>query len=71
MVQALTFEIDVVATYMELLLGIQQVSQMYELYLMIKTSVLHGEALSIASEENSFVTERSGLPYFSTVSAPA
>ena len=38
------FILDVAATYLELLLGIQQVSSMYELYLMIKTSVMQIEA---------------------------
>ena len=38
------FILDVTATYLELLLGIQQVSSMYELYLMIKSSVMQIEA---------------------------
>ena len=39
---------------------------MFELYLMIKTSVMHVDAED-ESEKSSFVTERSGLPYFSVV----
>ena len=62
------FILDVAATYLELLLGIQQVSSMYELYLMIKTSVMQIEASQ--SEKSSFVTEKSGLPYFSLVQPP-
>jgi len=55
---------DSIATYCELLLGIQQVDQMFELYLMIKSSVMHADADN-ASEKSSFMTERSGVPIFS------
>lgn len=63
------FKVDVAATYLELLLGIQQVSQMFELYLMIKTSMMHVE-LATESEQSSFVTEKSGRPMFSVVADP-
>ena len=41
---------DCLATYLELLLGIQQVSSMYELYLMIKTSILSIEPPSTSNK---------------------
>ena len=31
---------DVIATYLELLIGIQQISSMFELYLMIKSTAI-------------------------------
>ena len=57
------FILDVTGTYLELLLGIQQGESMYELYLMIKSSVMQIEATQ--SEKSSFLTEKSGLPFFS------
>lgn len=34
------YYVDVIATYLELLIGIQQISSMFELYLMIKSTAI-------------------------------
>ena len=34
------YYMDVIATYLELLIGIQQISSMFELYLMIKSTAI-------------------------------
>jgi hypothetical protein len=60
--------VDVFATYLELLLGVQQVSQMFELYLMIKTSIMYAEDNTVS--EQSFVAEQHGRPVFSIVADP-
>ena len=54
--KAKIFGVDVTATYLELLLGIQQVSSMQELYLMIKKSVMSIEVVA-GSEKSSFLTQ--------------
>lgn len=65
------FYTDVIATYLEMLLVIQQVSSMYELYLMIWRSVMKIEAQNEDSEYGSFITDHSGKPYHSIISVKA
>lgn len=60
--QQAIFLADVMATYLELLLGIQQACSMFELFLMIRKSVLSIEPSGGVSDKSSFLTMTSGVP---------